>query len=197
MKQGDVTNKDILSEAGLAENKQQYQWYAGVAVRAYLGLPEVPEPPNAKYDDYEKNIITFDGTKSRDDTVIADYEEPGFLFKEAATEQPATAEITLGGVNSSRESLLDTLPDCSEVEPRIMRSHFARYDLNSVTSAIGKRQRAMLRQLADLFDRRSGKTLFYYYVVPHLCKNNYPPSAGETMTGQAADLWRFLEAPEA
>ena len=49
----------------------------------------------------------------------------------------------------------------------------------------------MLRQLADLFDK-TGKILFYYYAVPRLCKQSHPPTARKTVTGQAADVWRFM-----
>ena len=38
--------------------------------------------------------------------------------------------------------------------------------------------------------------LFYYYVVPHLCKQSCPPTAGETVTGQADDIWRSLPGLE-
>jgi hypothetical protein len=77
----------------------------------------------------------------------------------------------------------------------MLYSHFAHYDYASIREAEGKHQTAMLRQLADLFDK-TGKILFYYYAVPRLCKKTYPPTAGETVTGEAARVWLFLPGAE-
>ena len=77
----------------------------------------------------------------------------------------------------------------------MLYSHFARYDYNSIRNTVGKHQRARLRQLADLFEK-TGKVLFYYYTVPRLCKQTYPPTLGETVTSQAADVWKLLPGAE-
>lgn len=50
----------------------------------------------------------------------------------------------------------------------------------------------MLRQLANLLDK-TGRELFYFYIVPRLCKLCQPPSDGVTVTSLAGDIWRFLE----
>ncbi|KAK5737432.1 hypothetical protein LTR17_006659 [Elasticomyces elasticus] len=87
----------------------------------------------------------------------------------------------------STMEILDTLPDRFECEPRMLYSHFARYDFDAVLRAEGKHQTAMLRQLADLFDK-TGMRLFYYYMVPRLCMRYSPPRDGSTVTGKAADV---------
>ena len=94
------------------------------------------------------------------------------------------------------DELLDTLPRTSTYTPKMLYSHFARYDFSTILAAESKHRTAMLRQIADVFDAKTGKTLFYYYAVPHLCKRNYPPSEGETVTGQAVEGWRFLPGKE-
>ncbi|KAK5705588.1 hypothetical protein LTR17_021533 [Elasticomyces elasticus] len=88
--------------------------------------------------------------------------------------------------------VLDTLPDRFECESRMLYSHFARYDFDAVRRAEGKHQTAMLRQLADLFDK-TGMRLFYYYMVPRLCMMYSPPRDGSTVTSKASDIWRFLK----
>ncbi|KAF2480759.1 hypothetical protein BDY17DRAFT_326637 [Neohortaea acidophila] len=90
---------------------------------------------------------------------------------------------------------LYTIPSRFSYQPSMLYSHFAKYDYDEVRKAEGKHQTAMLRQLANLFDK-TGKTLFYYYTVPRLCQQVYPPSKGETVTGQAAGSWRFLAGRE-
>ncbi|KAK3620871.1 hypothetical protein LTR56_023144 [Elasticomyces elasticus] len=97
--------------------------------------------------------------------------------------------------HESTMEVLDTLPDRFECEPRMLYSHFARYDFDAVRRAEGKHQTAMLRQLADLFDK-TGMRLFYYYMVPRLCMRYSPPRDGSTVTGKAADVWRFLKGLE-
>ncbi|KAK5681534.1 hypothetical protein LTS10_006066 [Elasticomyces elasticus] len=97
--------------------------------------------------------------------------------------------------DESTIEVLDTLPERFECEPRMLYSHFARYDFDAVRRAEGKHQTAMLRQLADLFDK-TGMRLFYYYMVPRLCMRYSPPRDGSTVTGKAADVWRFLKGPE-
>ena len=106
-------------------------------------------------------------------------------------------DITTTGDISSTSStvggneLLDSLPSLFIYDQTMLYSHFAHYDYELIRKAEGKHQTAMLRQFADLFDK-TGKILFYYYVVPRLCKETYPPTAGQTVTGQAAKIWRFL-----
>ncbi|KAK3621211.1 hypothetical protein LTR56_022921 [Elasticomyces elasticus] len=95
----------------------------------------------------------------------------------------------------STMEILDTLQDRFECEPRMLYSHFARYDFDAVRSAEGKHQTAMLRQLADLLDK-TGMRLFYYYMVPKLCMMYSPPRDGSTVTSKASDIWRFLKGPQ-
>ena len=94
----------------------------------------------------------------------------------------------------TRSDLLDTLPSRFEHTPNILYSHFAHYDFDDVRQAEGKRQTAMLRQLADLLDK-TGKELFYYFTVPHLSKSIPPPKDGSTVMSLAGDIWRFSPGP--
>ncbi|KAK5693676.1 hypothetical protein LTR97_010245 [Elasticomyces elasticus] len=106
------------------------------------------------------------------------------------------SQSTISRQTSERTTeVLDTLPDRFECEPRMLYSHFARYNFDAVRRAEGKHQTAMLRQLADLFDK-TGMRLFYYYMVPRLCMMYSPPRDGSTVTSKASDIWRFLKGPQ-
>jgi hypothetical protein len=93
------------------------------------------------------------------------------------------------------DELLDTLPEPFECTPNMLYSHFAHYDLDEVQAAEGKAQTAQLRHLAERFDA-TGKELFYYYIVPRLCQQYYPPCDGKTLTSLAAEIWRSMLGAE-
>ena len=69
--------------------------------------------------------------------------------------------------------LLDTFPSRFEYDQKMLYSHFAHYDYATIRNAEGNHQTAMLRQLADLFDK-TGKILFYYYAVPTIVQADLP-----------------------
>jgi hypothetical protein len=181
LKQKLLTAREYLTDAGRKEDRRMYVWHAEVAVATYLGLPQPPEPADAPLD-------------------LSKTSPPDHDAKEVGLQGTITTTVTaeddrVAGVDLGDTELLDTLPDPFTYEPRMMYSHFARYNFDAVRNAVGKHQRELLHQLAGLFEK-TGKVLFYYYTIPHLCKKNHPPTAGETVTSQAADLWRFLPGKE-
>ena len=208
MKDNCLDRKDCLLYAGKLPERQTYIWHAEEVVAAYLDLPhpattteqldlatadhEQPVPVHiaviaANFSKYELAGLNI---ASEGSTVLAGY-IPG------ARDAVATEGSVLAGAETVDSThilpLLDTLPDPFEYEQNMLYSHFARYDYDEVRRAEGKHQKAMLRQLADRFDR-TGKILFYYYMVPRLCKQTSPPSVGDTVTSQAADIWKFYDA---
>ncbi|KAK3699525.1 hypothetical protein LTR37_016394 [Vermiconidia calcicola] len=205
MKKEVLSPKGCLIHAGRVNDKAKYVWHAEVAVAAYLKLPPPQEASEAKDAsstmDYgnEKELaedldtLTFSHTNNTGGT--ADCKLTLSLKKKTSNAHtPQTNAIpakSTGDEDVKQTELLDTLPDRFEYDQKTLYSHFARYDYNEVRQAEGKHRTAMLRQLADLFDK-TGKMLFYYYAVPRLCKQSHPPTARKTVTGQAADVWRFM-----
>lgn len=185
MKEDVLSPKGCLIHGGRLCEKKTYVWHAEIAVAAYLDLPPpqendgetvvVPDEVNGKEVDVESDPV--ESTTGKDMTDNTDV-------------QTRTEEHDHDSIE-----LLDTLPDRFEYDQKMLYSHFARYDYDEVRKAEGKHQTAMLRQLADLLDK-TGKTLFYYYAVPRLCKQCYPPTTGETVTSKAAEVWRFLPGSE-
>jgi hypothetical protein len=170
------------------DEKKDYVWHAEVAVAAYL---ELPAP------------VKKTGEEVEVATNVADQEAKEIISKfELHGVSDVTGNETLEADAAAKDdhetasaALLDTLPESFSYEPKMLYSHFARYDYNEIRKAEGKHQTAMLRQLADLFDRTS-MILFYYYAVPRLCKQTYPPTLGETVMSQAADVWKLLSRAE-
>ncbi|KAK3701081.1 hypothetical protein LTR37_015643 [Vermiconidia calcicola] len=209
MKKAVLSPKGCLIHAGRVNDKTKYVWHAEVAVAAYLNLPPPQEPteltdPSSpvrfeKDNDLATDLdtLTFSHTNKTGET--ADCKSTLSLRKKTSDANTPCIDRTLAKApldqDTTETGLLDTLPDRCQYDQKMLYSHFARYDYNEVRKAEGKHQTAMLRQLADLFDK-TGKVLFYYYVVPRLCKQLYPPTAGETVTGQAADVWRFMAGSE-
>lgn len=196
MKLRDVTAAECIEFAGLKEERLAYLYHAEVAIAGYLGLPAPVEPSADEGASLREVEMSDSGVLNAQVDVILkeklnirDSIHLNEMTKDISPEQPVNQQQT--PVNESTQ-LLDTLPKPFTYEPNMLYSHFARYDLSLIPKAEGKHQTAMLRQIADLFDKTV--TLFYYYAVPHPCKQNYPPTAGETVTGQAAEVWRFLEA---
>ena len=168
MKLGILSPKGCLIHGGRAGERESYVYHAEVAVAGYLELP-VP---------IEKGDVVI--------TSLSETKMEDVLPKFVSTPDPA--------VENDME-LLDTFPSRFEYDQKMLYSHFAHYDYATIRNAEGNHQTAMLRQLADLFDK-TGKILFYYYAVPRLCKRTYPPTAGETVTGEAAKAWRLLVGAE-
>ena len=168
MKLGILSPKGCLIHGGRAGERESYVYHAEVAVAGCLELP-VP---------IEKGDVVI--------TSLSETKMEDVLPKFVSTPDPA--------VENDME-LLDTFPSRFEYDQKMLYSHFAHYDYATIRNAEGNHQTAMLRQLADLFDK-TGKILFYYYAVPRLCKRTYPPTAGETVTGEAAKAWRLLVGAE-
>jgi hypothetical protein len=188
MKQGVLSHKDCLIHGGRVDEKKDYIWNAEVAVAAYL---ELPAPAEKRREEVEvaKNVAEQE-TKE----IISKFEL--FGVSDVTGNESLKADAAAKGDHERASAvLLDTLPEPFSYEPKMLYSHFARYEYNEIRKAEGKHQTAMLRQLADLFDK-TGKILFYYYAVPRLCKQTYPPTLGETVTSQAADVWKLLPGTE-
>ena len=183
MKLGILSPKGCLVHEGRAGERESYVYHAEVAVAGYLELP-----PPTEMEDGEEAFITFDSETKLVD-VTPKFERAGIT----AMVGDETSTPDLAAENDTE--LLDTLRSRFEYDQKMLYSHFAHYDYAAIRNAEGKRQTAMLRQLADLFDK-TGKILFYYYAVPRLCKRTYPSTAGETVTGEAAKAWRLLFGAE-
>ena len=209
MKKELLRPKGCLIHAGRVSEKETYIWHAEVAVAAYLNLPTPQEPAGsprdctesmpAKTEESTVAELSLCVSTNEDSNELCDSMESFTIEKNklsvSVLDEEQLAKVQDGSQMCGSIELLDTLPDRFEYEQKMLYSHFARYDYNEVRQAEGKHQTAMLRQLADLFDN-TGKVLFYYYVVPRLCKQCHPPSAGETVTIKAADIWRFLSGVE-
>ena len=208
MKDGSLDRKDCLLHSGILCERQTYIWHAEEFVAAYLDLSH-PAPVKGQLDlaiaDAEHPVPVHIAVIAAD---FSKYELPGLsIASEGSTmlagdipgarDAVATQSSVLVGAETVESThilpLLDTLPDPFGYEQNMLYSHFARYDYDEVRRAEGKHQKAMLRQLADRFDR-TGKILFYYYMVPRLCKQTSPPGVGDTVTSQAADIWKFYDA---
>ena len=196
MKKNILSAKGCLIHAGRQSERSAYIWHAEIAVATYLNPSQPEETTGARISDEKASatpvlncnygMIRTVGEPTIDFTLIQKDINAGHI-------QTATAGPE--GQSPDQTELLDSLPERFEYEPRILYSHFARYDYDEIRKAEGKHQMAMLRQLADRFVK-TGKILFYYYMVPRLCKQCHPPTTGETVASQAAELWRFLRARE-
>ncbi|EMC91431.1 hypothetical protein BAUCODRAFT_39604 [Baudoinia panamericana UAMH 10762] len=210
---GEVSHGECLRHAGRRGEQAEYLWHAELAVSHYLGIP-APSPnsgtlaaPGSEHEDVvAKGNMTlvleerqFEEPETGDETIFTaenDTELSNATMQLSLDGALDKDELRIGQINTSHDpansdALLDTLPDRFEVEPRTLYSHLARYDFEQVRLAEAKHRTAMLRQLADLLDK-TGKELFYYYLVPHLCQEYRPPRDGSTVTGKAGDVWRFL-----
>ena len=212
MKKQVLSPKGCFIHAGRVADRHTYIWNAEVAVVTYLGLVP-PEPLVLASED--EVVKAFETVIRKNADCELSTEGDGKLsdvldsmrtltLHEKKTEVDSQAENSTSSASDEKAQmtdsehaetvyteLLDTLPDRFEYEQNMLYSHFARYDYDEVRKAEGKHRKAMLRQLANLFDK-TGKILSYYYTVPWLCKQTYPPALGETVTGQAAERWRFL-----
>ena len=183
---------------GRLSEKEVYVRHAELAVRMYLSLPPPEEVVGGRLDDDScttEIVDEEDVIRKLSGLGMADFAEKE---RQLMSRKDVETEVTTAhGVqqNTNDAELLDTLPDRFQYDQKMLYSHFAHYDYDEVQRAEGKHQKAMLRQLADLFDH-TGKTLFYYYTVPRLCKQSYPPTSGETVTSKAAEIWRFLAGSE-
>lgn len=208
MKDNSLDRKDCLLYAGKLTERQTYIWHAEEVVAVYLDLPhsaQITERLDLATADHKQPVPVRIAVIAAD---FSKYELTGLCIASegsamlagnisGAAEAVATESSVLTGADTVDSShvlpLLDTLPDPFEYEQNMLYSHFARYDYDEFRRAEGKHQKAMLRQLADRFDR-TGKILFYYYMVPRLCKQTSPPSVGDTVTSQAADIWKVYDA---
>ena len=188
MKQGRLSPKGCLINGGRVDEKTMNVWHAEIAVAAYLELPAPPEKME------RGNEAIADGVKQKLEEVVSKFDllgaSDGTSNRTLDLDSAAKADHERGST-----TLLDTLPDPFTYDPKMLYSHFAHYDYDAVRKAEGKHQAALLRQLADLFNK-TGKVLFYYYAVPRLCKQTYPPTLGDTVTSQAADIWKLLPGAE-
>ena len=201
MKKEILSPKACLVHGGRLSEREQYVRYAELAVATYLELlprsnihHDAIEQPSTKENGPPRVLTTLPDEPLHDELDTLD------LCKDATLKvlEPEAANVdktSKGLIDAENNELLDTLPDRFTYEQNTLYSHFARYDLNSVRNAEGKHQTAMLRQLADRFDK-TGKVLFYYYVVPRICKQTHPPQLGETVNSMAAEVWRFLAGSE-
>lgn len=88
--------------------------------------------------------------------------------------------------------LLDTLREPFTVEPRMIYGNFAQlFPYDTIRCAEGKRQTAMLRQLAHILEP-TGRELFYYSATPPLWKTIRPTEIDETISSVTQRLWMFL-----
>lgn len=195
MKAKQLNPKGCLIHGGRVGERESYVWWAERAVRGYLELP----PPTDLEEKSEANEgeIGVGVAENKMEEITTKMTFTGVCSgcgkEESMTYYPEpTNEET---INISAPELLDTLPTPFVFEQKQLYSHFAKYDYTLIRAAEGKHQVAMLRQLADLFDK-TGKRLFYYYTVPRLCQQSYPPSDGATVTSQAADVWKLLSGAE-
>ncbi|KAK5122391.1 hypothetical protein LTR85_003975 [Meristemomyces frigidus] len=210
LSKGQISHEECLKNAGMPEDASVYIWHAEVAVAHYMGISPPLEPAETELWSLE-GAIAGKGTdsdvdpKSKDDTsgawITASFEHLEITVpRRSASGKAVVATSESGAAIEPQESsnvsaeLLDTLPDRFEYTPNMPYSHFARYDLDEFRDAEGKRQTAMLRQLANLLDK-SGKELFYYYMVPRLCRAYEPASDGSTVMSKAGDIWRFSRGP--
>ena len=212
MKQNLFSKEDCLLHAARPGERESYLWHAEVAVATYLDLPQPATSDGSPESSSEDDIGCT--TAAQGGVSIADLSEKLCLMNldvstrregekervssitfDIAMDMSKAKTDTMPDSHRRSDGLLDTLPDRFEYELNMLYSHFAHYDYEEVRRAEGKHQTAMLRQLADRFDA-TGKVLFYYYVVPRLCKQVYPPSKGDTVTSQAADMWRYLPGAE-
>lgn len=191
-----VTNEECLESAGWPGEAFSYVLHAEVAVAHYLGIASPASIE--KEEDEEASCVESAGRELRyqraEETCgggAASYmqlydsaEQPSVCLTAAA--DPAKEQL----LGRDLPEQLHTLPDRLEVDPKTTYSHFAGYDLGKTRRAEGKQQVAMLRQLADLLDP-NGEELFYYYVVPRLCKEDMFPADGTTISDIAADVRRF------
>lgn len=211
MKQTLLSKEDCLLHAGRPGERASYVWHAEIAVATYFDVPHPATSAGSPENSSEDNIncataaqggVTIDepSERLRLANLGASTRREGKKERVSSITFDIAADIskaktgTMANPHSKNDDLLDTLPDRFEYDQNMLYSHFGHYDYEEVRRAEGKHQTAMLRQLADRFDA-TGKVLFYYYVVPRLCKQAYPPSKGDTVTSQAADMWRYL--PEA
>lgn len=191
MSEGRLSPKGCLIHGGRLDERSAYVWHAEVAVAAYLELP----PLTVKSTEDGDITAIASNPKTEESAAKIDMIEASKGLVECQSTTYASAPPASNEIGIERTELLDTPPDRFEYERKMLYSHFARYEYDAVRAAEGKHQTAMLRQLADLFEK-TGKTLFYYYTVPRLCKQSYPSTAGETVTGQAADVWILQTASE-
>lgn len=210
LKQGSLSTSDCVSHGGRLKDTEIYIWQAEVAVATYLGLPAPLQNPSANRE--LKADLPNESSKTLTPKRLSEKLDRDTVNSVTLAQEKKAAAASISTSCISTESsdlpndvavnldlekvlLLDTLPERFECQPRMLYSHFAHYDHDEVRMAEGKHQTAMLRQLADLFDK-TGKMLFYYYVVPWLCKQCQPPTSGDTVTSKAADTWRFLSGRE-
>lgn len=110
------------------------------------------------------------------------------------TTKTAVATETNGSSDQIQTTtLLDNPPDRFEFGQNMLHSHFAHYNFNGVRNAVGRTQTMLLRHLVERFEK-TGKELLYYYIVPRLCKQTYPPSEGETFFFFASTRYLGLHA---
>lgn len=196
LKDGTLSHEDCLTHAGRLEDQAECVRHAETAVSRYLGTPPPAVTVQTAASAEVFGISETSGGDARSEKPAETMPLLKIRFEKATAISHAIETLAVdGGPNPgtpvAAETLLDTLPDRFEVEPRMLYSHFARYDFDAVRRAEGKHQTAMLRQLADLLDK-TGKQLAYYYLVPRLCNQYCPPRDGATVTSKAGDVWRFL-----
>lgn len=217
MSKGELTHESCLRDAGREGDARVCIWHAEVAVGHYLGTilpseleevePAAPVDGNgAVAEGVDKSAGDAPWTGDATICITTSIDEFTLSVKTtvtatttttAANEDEPLVVTPLHDTRSTSRSdtaasdLPSTLPDRFTYTPNMLHSHFAHYNLNAVRKVEGKHQIAMLRQLADLLDK-SGRELFYYYAVPHLCKTVHPARDGSTVTSMAGDVWRFL-----
>ncbi|CZT18209.1 uncharacterized protein RCC_04052 [Ramularia collo-cygni] len=164
-----ITHEECVRHAGSPDQWDTYIEYAETAVAEYLLIPLPIKAPSLETPD----LICDEQTITPISTIAP-----------TEIDSPTT---------SLHQPLLDTLPEPFSFEPRMLYSHFAKYDLDEILSTpTRKRQLEKLHQLADLFDR-TGRVLFYYYVYPRLWRRMRPLNADESIASFAQDLWRFAQ----
>lgn len=184
---GTLGHEQCVENAGFQSEWRECLRFAERAVAKYL---EDPVPAYIEEMESERSgnatALGADGTVVKEEADRHVLKSDGTISIEYATGKCLLQE------SATYLELLDTLREPFTVDPRMIYSNFAQlfpYDL--VREAEGRRQIAMLRQLADLFDP-TGRELFYYFATPHLWKTIRPTEVEETISSIMHRMWMFM-----
>lgn len=185
---GSLGHEQCVEDAGFQSEWRECMRFAEHAVAEYLevSVPAFVEEMENERSDNSTTIGT-DGTFLKPDVNTNSIKADGVIRIEYA---PSEHSHEVSAVTCLQ--LLDTLREPFTVEPRMVYGNFAQlFPYDTIRSAEGKRQAAMLRQLADILDRY-GRELFYYYATPHLWKAIRPTDVDETIASVAHRMWMFM-----
>ncbi|KAH9825908.1 hypothetical protein Tdes44962_MAKER10130 [Teratosphaeria destructans] len=195
LKHKSLSYDECVKYAGKIEDVPTCLFHAEAAVCRYLGVdgPDPPPPDLAATADpvtYAMAVVIDAVEPGAAGEVLTNFGFPGVARPQAEQEQEDEGEGDDEDWDWDWDGL-DTSRPRFECTRDMMYRPLTRFTLDDVRQAEGRSQTMMLRHLSHRFDT-IGRELFFYYVVPRLCKQSTPPRHSNNVVGLAREIWAGL-----